>query len=80
MAIPDPSAYTDQFAERVATWKERAPLKLASIQDALRRGQRSRAWDETMILYNTLTKLLEEQVQVNAMIVAALDELQKGMR
>ena len=80
MAVPDPSSYADQFAERVAAWKERAPGKLASIQDALRRAQRERAWDETIILYNTLTKMMEEQVQVNAMVVAALDELKKGMR
>ena len=80
MVVPDPGTYADQFAERVATWKERAPDKLASIQDALRRGQRARAWDETIILYNTLTKMMEEQVQVNAMVVAALDELKKGMR
>ena len=78
MTIPDPASYADRFSELVEQWKQRTPQKMVDIQNALRHSQRERAWKESVHLYSYMTELLEEQAQLNAMVVAALDALKQG--
>ena len=77
--MPDPAEYVDRFESQVQRWKQSVEFweedsDLGRFSDPYR----NREW--SMIVVKDLKDMLETQVQVNAMMLAAMDDLNRRIQ
>lgn len=76
--MPDPADFVDRFESLVQKWKQKVEFwegdsDLGRFTDPYR----NREW--SLIVVKELSDMLETQVQVNAMTLAAIDDLKQRL-